>query len=60
MAEDGLLLEDAEPFENLMEQCAELAKRANRAAGSVVTVWFSGSTVLDLGGLASTHRLRCR
>lgn len=30
MVEDGLLLEDAEPFEELMEKCADLAKRANQ------------------------------
>lgn len=34
MVEDGLLLEDAESFESLMDQCAELAKRANGAFGS--------------------------
>lgn len=33
MVEDGLLLEDAEPFEALMERCAEIAARANSAAG---------------------------
>ncbi|MBB4096727.1 nucleotidyl transferase AbiEii/AbiGii toxin family protein [Sphingomonas kyeonggiensis] len=33
MVEDGLLLEDAEPFETLMERCAEIAARANSAAG---------------------------
>ena len=32
MVDDGLLLEDAEPFEALMERCADLADRANRAA----------------------------
>jgi nucleotidyltransferase AbiEii toxin of type IV toxin-antitoxin system len=37
MVDDGLLLEDAEPFETLMVQCAELAKRANGAAGSLAT-----------------------
>ena len=31
MVEDGLLLEDAEPFEALMERCADIAARANRA-----------------------------
>ncbi|MDE5458520.1 nucleotidyl transferase AbiEii/AbiGii toxin family protein [Bradyrhizobium sp. CSA112] len=31
MVEDGLLLEDAEPFESLMERCADIAARANRA-----------------------------
>lgn len=31
MVEDGLLLEDAEPFEVLMERCADVAARANRA-----------------------------
>jgi hypothetical protein len=30
MVEDGLLLEDAEPFEALMVRCAEIAARANR------------------------------
>ena len=30
MVEDGLLLEDAEPFAALMEQCADMAGRANR------------------------------
>lgn len=33
MVEDGLLLADAEPFEALMERCAEIAARANSAAG---------------------------
>jgi len=32
MVEDGLLLEDAEPFEALIERCADVAERANRAA----------------------------
>lgn len=32
MVEDGLLLEDAEPFEALMARCADIAARANRAA----------------------------
>jgi hypothetical protein len=32
MVEDGLLLEDAEPFEVLIERCADIAQRANRAA----------------------------
>jgi hypothetical protein len=31
MVEDGLLLEDAEPFEALMARCADIAARANRA-----------------------------
>lgn len=31
MVDDGLLLEEAEPFETLMERCADLADRANRA-----------------------------
>lgn len=33
MIDDGLLLEDAEPFETLMERCADIAARANSAAG---------------------------
>ncbi|MCB1467112.1 MAG: nucleotidyl transferase AbiEii/AbiGii toxin family protein [Rhizobiaceae bacterium] len=32
MVEDGLLFDDAEPFEALMAQCADIAARANRAA----------------------------
>ena len=32
MVDDGLLLEDAEPFEVLMARCAEIAARANRGA----------------------------
>ena len=32
MVEDGLLLDDAEPFEALMAQCADIARRANGAA----------------------------
>ena len=32
MVEDGLLLDDAEPFETLMAQCADIARRANGAA----------------------------
>ncbi|MER9215855.1 nucleotidyl transferase AbiEii/AbiGii toxin family protein [Mesorhizobium sp. M0663] len=31
MVEDGLLLDDAEPFEALMAHCADIAARANRA-----------------------------
>jgi hypothetical protein len=31
MVEDGLVLEDAEPFETLMARCADIAVRANRA-----------------------------
>jgi hypothetical protein len=31
MADDGLLLDDAEPFEALMARCADIAARANRA-----------------------------
>lgn len=30
MTEDGLLLDDAEPFETVMERCADIAHRANR------------------------------
>jgi len=33
MVEDGLLLEDAEPFDALMAHCADIAARANSAAG---------------------------
>jgi hypothetical protein len=33
MVDDGLLLEEAEPFETLMQRCADIAARANRAAG---------------------------
>ena len=33
MVEDGLLLDDAEPFEALMARCAEIAGRANIATG---------------------------
>ena len=33
MVEDGLLLEDAEPFEVLIERCADIAEQVNRAAG---------------------------
>ena len=29
MADDGLLLDEAEPFSNLVERCADIAKRAN-------------------------------
>jgi hypothetical protein len=32
MVEDGLLLEDAEPFKKLIKRCADIAERANRAA----------------------------
>jgi hypothetical protein len=32
MVEDGLLLEDAEPFEALMTRCADIAARTNRAS----------------------------
>lgn len=30
MVEDGLLLDDAEPFDALMARCADIAERANR------------------------------
>jgi Nucleotidyl transferase AbiEii toxin, Type IV TA system len=33
MVDDGLLLEEAEPFETLMERCADIAARGNNAAG---------------------------
>lgn len=33
MVDDGLLLEDAEPFDVLMARCADIAARANREAG---------------------------
>lgn len=33
MVEDGLLLDDAEPFEALMARCADIATRANRQTG---------------------------
>jgi hypothetical protein len=33
MVDDGLLLEEAEAFETLMERCADIAARANSAAG---------------------------
>jgi len=29
MADDGILLDDAEPFADLINRCAELQKRAN-------------------------------
>ena len=29
MADDGILLDDAEPFSELIERCADLQKRAN-------------------------------
>ena len=32
MVEDGLLFDDAEPFEVLIERCADIAERANRSA----------------------------
>jgi hypothetical protein len=32
MVDDGLLLEEAEPFKALMERCAAMAARANSAA----------------------------
>lgn len=33
MIDDGLLLDEAEPFETLMERCADITTRANSAAG---------------------------
>jgi hypothetical protein len=33
MVDDGLLLEEAEPFEMLMERCKDITARANRAGG---------------------------
>lgn len=30
MVDDGLFLEDAEPFDALMARCADIAERANR------------------------------
>lgn len=38
MIEDGLLLEDVEPFETLMVRCANIAERANRWSRPV-RVW---------------------
>ncbi len=35
MVEDGLLLDDAEPFEVLVDRCEEIADRANQAAHAV-------------------------
>jgi hypothetical protein len=32
MVEDGLLFDDAEPFEVLMARCADIAEHANSAA----------------------------
>jgi len=29
MADDGILLEDAEPFPDLIKRCADLERRAN-------------------------------
>ena len=36
MVEDGLLLEDAEPFEALIERCADIAERANHAEKGMI------------------------
>lgn len=33
MVDDGLLLDEAEPFKTLMERCADITARANSAAG---------------------------
>lgn len=33
MVDDGLLLDEAEPFETLMERCADITARANSATG---------------------------
>jgi hypothetical protein len=33
MVDDGPLLGEAAPFETLMQRCADIAARANRAAG---------------------------
>lgn len=33
MVEDGLLMDDAEPFDELLEHCRDLAERTNAAAG---------------------------
>lgn len=33
MDEDGLLFDDAQPFEALLPCCADIARRANNAAG---------------------------
>jgi hypothetical protein len=38
MVEDGLLLEDAESFDTLMERCASIATRANEAAGKFESI----------------------
>ena len=32
MLDDGLLLDDAEPFEELLDQCRDLEARANKPA----------------------------
>jgi len=34
MVEDGLLFDAAESFDELMEQCRDLERRTNRAAGT--------------------------
>jgi hypothetical protein len=33
MVDDGLLLEEAEPFDALMKRCGDIAAQANSAAG---------------------------
>lgn len=40
MIDGGLLLEEAEPFEALMERCADIAARANSAAGGYSFLQF--------------------
>ena len=40
MIEDGLLLEDAEPFDELMARCADVAARANAAGITVRDLSF--------------------
>ena len=37
MVDDGLLLEDAEPFDTLMARCADITTRANNAAAKEMT-----------------------
>jgi hypothetical protein len=48
MVDDGLLLVEAEPFETLMERCADIATRANSAAEYEERGW--GASVFISGG----------
>jgi hypothetical protein len=45
MADDGILLGDAEPFADLMKRCADLERRANAKPTGAWLLWLSSRQV---------------